>query len=139
MKKLLLSILAVLATVTAYGTSTVAYGILAFDEEDYRKINSIVSFPLEGGNTTYDVVAQFGKTNLYAGAYAEGFYYAESTKLNSIGAEVPDALLKVDLETGKYTTVGTLEGFGSFINDMSYDYSTKQFWAVAKNAKRHYF
>lgn len=134
MKKLLLTILAVLATVTSYGTSTIAYGILAFDEEDYRKINSIVSFPLEGGNTTYDVVAQFGKTNLYAGAYAEGFYYAESTKLNSIGAEVPDALLKVDLETGKYTTVGTLEGFGSFINDMSYDYSTKQFWAVAKNA-----
>lgn len=133
MKKLLLTILAVLATVTMYGTSTTAYGILAFDEEDYRKINSIISFPLDGGNTTYDVVAQFGKTNLYAGAYADGFYYAETTKLNAIGAEVPDALLKVDLETGKYTTVGNLEGFGSFINDMSYDYSTKQFWAVAKN------
>lgn len=134
MKKFLLTLVVVLAAISAFAENKVAYGILTLDETEYRKVNSLVSFPLEGNFTTYNQIVQFGKTDVFAGAYANDAYYAETIKTNEIGAEVPDSLLRVDVKTGKYTRVGVLSGFSSKINDMSYDYATSTMWAIAVNS-----
>ena len=134
MKKFLLTLVVVLAAISAFAENKVAYGILTLDETEYRKVNSLVSFPLEGNFTTYNQIVQFGKTDVFAGAYANDAYYAETIKTNEIGAEVPDSLLRVDVKTGKYTRVGVLSGFSNKINDMSYDYATSTMWAIAVNS-----
>lgn len=134
MKKFLLSLVVVLSALTAFAEEKVAYGILTVDETEYRKVNSLVSFPLAGNFTTYHQIVQFGKTDVFAGAYANDSYYAETTRINEIGAEVPDSLLKVDVKTGRYSRVGVLTGLSNKINDMTYDYATSTMWAIAVNS-----
>ena len=137
MKKFSLLLIAINIAIISFAEGKTAYGILAFDEEEVRKINSLVSFPLEGNFTTYEQIVQFGKTDVFSGAFAEGSYYAESIR-NTGNVEVPDSLLKIDIATGKYIAVGPIEGFANDINDMSYDYSTSTMWAVAQNATNSY-
>lgn len=110
------------------------YGILVFDESDIYKLNSLVSFPLEGGFTACNQQVAFGTHDILTGAYAEGSYYAVSSTTNSAGATVPYQLLRADIESSSYETVGTLTGFANAINDMSYDYAARTLWAVARNS-----
>ena len=134
MKKFLLTLVVVLAAISAFAENKVAYGILTLDETEYRKgqLARFISFRRK----LYDhnQIVQFGKTDVFAGAYANDAYYAETIKTNEIGAEVPDSLLRVDVKTGKYTRVGVLSGFSNKINDMSYDYATSTMWAIAVNS-----
>lgn len=113
------------------------YGILVFDESDIYKLNSLVSFPLEGGFTAYNQQVAFGMNDIISGAYANDSYYAVSSTTNSAGATVPSELLKANIESNTYVTVGTLTGFSNAINDMSYDYATQTMWAVARNASNN--
>lgn len=48
MKKFSLLLIAINIAIISFAEGKTAYGILAFDEEEVRKINSLVSFPLEG-------------------------------------------------------------------------------------------
>ena len=68
MKKFSLLLIAINIAIISFAEGKTAYGILAFDEEEVRKINSLVSFPLEGNFTTYEQIVQFGKTDVFSGA-----------------------------------------------------------------------
>ncbi len=107
-----------------------AYGILAFDEEDVFKINSLVSFPVEGGVTSFESVYPFGTTST-AGAYADGTYYVCMSK-NTGAGEVPDSFVAYDFASGKTTTLGTISGLTNIVNDMAYDNTGRMMYAVSR-------
>lgn len=140
MKQFRKRVAAVLSAISLFSGSVLAmeesdkqvYGMLAFSQDQYSLTNSLVSFPLYGdGNPVYTSVVPFGSTST-AGAYAdEGNYYVATTKMSGT-TEVPDALVKMNLEGGFSSTVGTLTGFDYFLNDMTYDHATSTMYAVAK-------
>lgn len=109
-----------------------AYGILAFSDDQYRLTNNIVTFDLiSDSEPTFTTAVAFGQTST-AGAYGGRYYYVAETQTNSANKEVPRALIRVDLTTGKYTEVGALSGYENLINDMTYDWSTSTMYAVSR-------
>lgn len=101
---------------------------------DSRIVNHIISFPLEGTKTIRSVVPFYSVAS--AGAYADGVYYIATTDDSETMAA---NLVRTDLETDEYpVTVGNLSGLESFVNDMSYDYSTHTMYAIAKSDNNAY-
>jgi len=115
----------------ADGRGEEAYGILAYSDDQPGYTNNVVSFPLRGEGTPYYTSrVGFGQTST-AGAYADGLYYVAATKMEG-SQEIPDALYAMDLDNGEYVRKGSLEGYSSFINDMTFDISTSTMYAVAR-------
>lgn len=107
------------------------YGILAYSDEQPGYTNHLVSFSATGDGTPhYTSRVGFTETST-AGAYAAGIYYVAASKLDD-GKEVPDELYAFDITGGTTAKIGTLEGYNSLINDMSYDYSTSTMYAIAR-------
>ena len=132
-KILLLLCTAFLSALGAQAESKSAYGVLAMDSEDYRDVGALVSFPVEGNVTDFTREVVFGRNDVFAGAYADGTYYAVSHVTSSTsGALVPDKLLSVDLNAKTYKEIGTLSGFAQAISDMTYDNTGKVMYAVSK-------
>lgn len=118
---------------TANGTQgKPIYGILAFDEEDWRNTNSIVEFSSTDA-TAFTNAVNIGGSTSTAGAFADGYYYVSTTvKDADSGNEVPDKLLKVDIESKTFTQVGTTSGLTNFFNDMTYDNTGKKMYAISR-------
>lgn len=117
----------------ASGETKLAYGVLGFDNSQNQYVNGLVSFPIANG-AKFTLVKYFGEGtyDVTAGAYANGYYYAELTKTDLETQQmVPVELLRYDIETGETTSVGPLSGYTSHINDMSYDYSTNTMYAIS--------
>lgn len=115
----------------ADGPGGVAYGILAYSDDQPGYANHLVSFPLQGeGKPVYTSYVGFDRTST-AGAYADGLYYVAATTMQGT-KEIPDALYAMDISTGEYVKKGALTGYASLINDMSYDISTSTLYAVAR-------
>lgn len=121
----------------ANGEAKYAYGVLGFDYDENTLVNTLVEFPFVDGATFTPVkyLGQYEDTNGYdvtAGAYADGYYYAELTLTDpESDIMMPVALVRYDIDTDELTTVGALTGFFSHINDMAYDYSTKTMYAIS--------
>lgn len=108
------------------------YGVLAFDYSDIYYTDGLVSFPLKGSETLTHVHLFGDATHgVTAGAYADGFYYVARATTDGTTEKAAD-LLKYDIDKDQTTTIGTLEGFGSYVADMSYDYSTHTMYAIER-------
>ena len=108
-----------------------AYGILAFSNDQPGLANHLVSFPIEGeGNPVYTSVVGFGETST-AGAYGTDAYWLAATRLDGT-REVADALYRLDIKKGTYSRVGSLTGFYSLINDMTFDHSSGTMYAISR-------
>lgn len=117
----------------ASGEVKTAYGIIGFDGTDSNLLNGLVSFPIEEGGK-FSLVKYLGDEShdVTAGAYANGYYYYSRTQTDlETQAMIPVDLKRYDMENDEVTTVGTLSGFTSHINDMSYDYSTGTMYAIS--------
>ncbi|MDE6207296.1 MAG: carboxypeptidase regulatory-like domain-containing protein [Muribaculaceae bacterium] len=108
-----------------------AYAILAFSENAPRQLNHIVSFSYVGEEAaTYTTVVPYTTTST-AGAYGLDAYYLASSRMDGT-TEVPDKLVKVDLEKGTTTTIGALQGFSALIADMTFDHATATMYGISK-------
>lgn len=121
-----------LHSLTAYAAiDNTAYGILAFSQDQYKLTNNVVTFDLVSDTEpVFQTAVGFSRTST-AGAYGGKFYYIATSETAAQG-EIPKSLVRVDLNTGSTAEVGDLKGFNSFINDMTYDWSTSTMYAVAK-------
>lgn len=108
-----------------------AFAICAFSEDSPQLINHIVTFPIDGEEAPeYKSAVPFYQTST-AGAFADGKYYVASSKTAGT-SETADALYRMDLDTKSYEKVGTLTGYSAFVNDMTYDLSSKTMFAISK-------
>ena len=117
----------------ADGATKTAYGVLGFDLTDGNMLNGLVSFPF-AENARFTLVKYFGDQthDVTAGAYADGYYYAERTETDlETQAMIPVDLVRYDIERDEVSTVGSLSGYTSHINDMSFDYSSKTMYAIS--------
>lgn len=92
--------------------------------------NKVVQFTLQDTPTFTEAVPFYETSS--AGAYADGSYYIASTRMDGAN-EVPDKLVRADLENKKTNVVGSLSGLDNFVNDMTYDYSTSTMFAIARD------
>lgn len=113
------------------GTEKTAYGVVGFDNSHVGYVNSLVSFPFADA-TRLTQLASFGdyEHNVTAAAYAKGYYYVERTVMDGT-VEVPSDLVRYDIDNGELATVGTLTGFTSHFNDMTYDYADGKMYVIS--------
>ena len=121
-----------LAIKKADGKTKMAYALMGFDYQQNSLTNFLVQFPFTNGATFTPVIKMCdGGYDLTAGAYADGYYYAERTQTAANGIMMPVELVCYDIERNQLSTVGPLSGFTSHINDMTYDYSTGTMYAIS--------
>ena len=121
-----------LAIKKADGKTKMAYALMGFDYQQSSLTNFLVQFPFTDGATFTPVIKMCdGGYDLTAGAYADGYYYAERTQTDANGIMMPVELVCYDIERNQLSTVGPLSGFTSHINDMTYDYSTGTMYAIS--------
>lgn len=121
-----------LAIKKADGKTKMAYALMGFDYQQNSLKNFLVQFPFTNGATFTPVIKMCdGGYDLTAGAYADGYYYAERTQTAANGIMMPVELVCYDIERNQLSTVGPLSGFTSHINDMTYDYSTGTMYAIS--------
>ena len=121
-----------LAIKKADGKTKMAYALMGFDYQQNSLKNFLVQFPFTNGATFTPVIKMCdGGYDLTAGAYADGYYYAERTQTDANGIMMPVELVCYDIERNQLSTVGPLSGFTSHINDMTYDYSTGTMYAIS--------
>lgn len=108
-----------------------AYAILTLGVgENISLINKVIQFPLQE-NPVFSEAFPFYETSS-AGAYGNGFYYIASTKLDGSN-EIPNKLIRVDLENKTSSVVGSLSDLDNFVNDMTYDYSSSTMFAITRD------
>lgn len=113
------------------GQEKYAYGVVGFDYTQYYLQNTFTRFPFTDGATFTKVTDLVdSEHDVTAGAYADGYYYAAVTQTDPESeAMVPVELVRYDIEGDELKSVGPLSGYTSHINDMAYDYSSKNLLA----------
>lgn len=75
-----------LAIKKADGKTKMAYALMGFDYQQNSLTNFLVQFPFTNGATFTPVIKMCdGGYDLTAGAYADGYYYAERTQTDANG------------------------------------------------------
>ena len=68
-----------------------------------------------------------------AGAYANGTYYGYTCRFSG-SSLTPKNFVKLDVNTGTYTTVADYSKMTTGYNDMTFDYTTQTMWVLGVNS-----
>ena len=111
------------------------YGWLRYDEFDQDQYG-ICKFTTESAKQL-NVVYPYDKAKVAcAGAYAEGYYYVYLYETDGYNA-TPSSLNKIDLSTGVMTQVADYRGWSTLYQDMTYDPTTKQMFALGYDENQY--